>query len=50
MTFFVRLHGAGLKMKARKCELFAKRVEFLGHVVSEEGVSTEPKKIEYFRN
>ena len=43
---FARLQGAGLKLKARKCQLFAKRVEFLRHVISEEGVSTDPKKTE----
>ena len=45
-----RLQEAGLKLKARKCQLFAKRVEFLGHVISEEGISTGPKKTECVRN
>ena len=47
---FSRLQQAGLKLKARKCHLFAQRVEFLGHIVSEEGVSTDPKKTECIRN
>ena len=47
---FSRLQQAGLKLKARKCHLFAQRVEFLGHIISEEGVSTDPKKTECIRN
>ena len=47
---FARLQGAGLKLKARKCQLFAKRVEFLGHVISEEDVRSDPKKTECVRN
>ena len=33
-------------MKAKKCSLFAKEVEYLGHIISEQGVSMDPKKIE----
>ena len=29
-----KLQEAGLKLKARKCQLFQKEVEYLGHVVS----------------
>ena len=47
---FARLQGAGLKIKERKCRLFAKSVEFFRHVNSEEGVSTDPKKKEFVRN
>jgi hypothetical protein len=43
---FDRLSSAGLKLKPRKCRLFAREVEYLGHVVSENGISTDPKKIE----
>jgi hypothetical protein len=43
---FDRLSSAGLKLKPRKCELFAREVEYLGHVVSEKGISTDPKRIE----
>ena len=46
---FARLQGAGLKLKARKCQLFSKRVEFLGHVISEDGIRTDPKKTECVR-
>ena len=46
---FARLQGAGLKLKARKCQLFAQRVDFLGHVISEDGIRTDPKKTECVR-
>ena len=45
-SVFDRLISAGLKLKPRKCTLFAPEVEFLGHVVSKEGDATDPKKIE----
>lgn len=41
---FGRLKGAGLKLKAKKCCLFAKKVTYLGHVVSAERVATDPPK------
>ena len=42
---FDRLRQAGLKLKPSKCHLFQDQVEFLGHLVSKEGVSTCPEKI-----
>ena len=41
-----RLKDHNLKFKASKCEFFKTKVSYLGHVVSEEGVETEPEKIE----
>ena len=41
-----KLNEANLKLKPRKCKLFAKEVEFLGHIISEAGIKTDPKKIE----
>ena len=43
---FERFQQAGLKLKPRKCTLFSKQVEFLGHVISEQGIKTDPKKTE----
>ncbi len=37
-----RFRQAGIKLKAKKCRLFQTRVPFLGHVVSEDGVATNP--------
>ena len=44
-TILQKLIQAGLKLKPKKCFLFRKEVAFLGHVVSSEGVSTDPEKI-----
>ncbi|CAC5368091.1 unnamed protein product [Mytilus coruscus] len=43
---FERLSAANLKLKPRKCKLFAQQVEYLGHIVAENGISTDPKKID----
>ena len=45
-TVLQRLKEAGLKLKPGKCNLFTQEVEYLGHIVSSEGVATDPKKIE----
>lgn len=39
-----RLRQANLKLKAKKCKFFQKEVTFLGHVVSDNGVKTDPVK------
>ena len=45
ITVLGRLRSAGLKLKPEKCALFQKSVSFLGHVVSDDGIATDPKKI-----
>jgi hypothetical protein len=47
---FIRLREANLKLKPSKCILLQKSVKFLGHVVSEEGVHTDPDKIVAVQN
>ena len=47
---FERLQHAGLKMKPSKCYLLQKRVRYLGHVLSENGVETDPEKISCIKN
>ena len=39
-----RLRQAGLKLHPTKCHFGKKQVTFLGHVVSEDGVATDPQK------
>ena len=41
-----RFRTAGLKLKPQKCYLFQEEVRYLGHVVSKEGVRTDPDKVE----
>ena len=41
---FSKLRSAGLKLKPTKCDLFKQQINYLGHVVSKEGVSTDPEK------
>ena len=42
---FDKLKAAGLKLKPSKCELFKKQINYLGHVVGQEGFATDPDKI-----
>jgi hypothetical protein len=46
---FQRLRGAHLKMNPEKCRLFHKEVRYLGHIVSPQGVTTDPEKLEAVR-
>ena len=43
--FLCRIAEAKLKLAPKKCHLFRHEVEYLGHVVSSKGISTNPKKI-----
>ena len=43
---FQKMQEIKLKLKPKKCHLFKKKVAYLGYVVSAEGVSTDPDKIE----
>ena len=47
---FERLNKFGLKLKPVKCHLFKRRLAYLGHVVSEKGVETDPEKTEALRS
>ena len=42
---FEKLSKAGLKLKPSKCEFFKERISYLGHIVSSNGIETDPKKI-----
>ena len=45
-TVFQKLREVGLKLKPSKCELFKTSLLYLGHMVSEDGIRMDPKKIE----
>ena len=39
-----------MKLKPSKCHLFKQKINYLGHVVSEEGVSCDPEKTDAIDN
>ena len=43
---FERVREAGLTLKPTKCVFFQIEVFYLGHLISREGVSTDPAKID----
>ena len=42
---FDRIRQANLKLKPSNCSLFRRKVEFLGHVVSKEGIAMQEDKV-----
>jgi len=42
--------GAGLKLQPDKCQLFQNEIEYLGHVISGEGIKPMPKYQDVVRN
>ena len=47
---FDRLKQAKLKLKPKKCKLLQTKVKYLGHIVSKEGVETDPDKVKAVRD
>ena len=43
---FDRLKEAGLKLKPKKCRLCLHKINFLGHIISADGIQTDPQKTE----
>ena len=43
---FGRLKAAGLKLKIEKCYFFKKHIQYLGHLISPEGIQPLPEKLE----
>ncbi len=46
---FTRLEIHNLKLRPEKCFLFRKQAKYLGHIVSADGISTDPDKISAVR-
>ena len=44
-TVFDRLDRYSLKLKPSKCSLFQRKISFLGHVVSGNGIECDPEKV-----
>ena len=42
---FECLAKAGLKLKPSKCEFFQSSLKYLGHIVSKNGIATDPRKV-----
>ena len=42
---FNRIREAGLKLKPTKCQFVATEVEYLGHVLTPEGLKTNPATV-----
>ena len=47
---FLRLLKAQLKLNPEKCQLFQKKVHYLGHIISPSGVTRDPEKLEAVKN
>ena len=43
---FIRLKAAGLKLKLEKCCFFTKHIQYLGHLISADGIQPLPEKLE----
>lgn len=45
-----RLRKCGLKLSGKKCSFLQRKVKYIGHIVSENGIETDPEKTEKIRN
>ena len=47
---FCQLRQAGLKMKCSKCDFFKSEIHYLGHLISADGISPLPDKLDTIKN
>ena len=47
---FSHLREAGLKMKRSKCDFFKSEIHYLGHLISPEGISPLPNKLDSIKH
>ena len=45
-SIFERFRQSGLRLKLSKCHFFQQQVKYLGHIISREGIATDPAKTE----
>ena len=45
-SLFVKLREADLKLKEVKCNILKKHIQYLGHIISGEGITPLPEKVE----
>ena len=50
ITLFERLRATGLKLQPNKCEFLRPELEYLGHLITENGVKPNPNKLEAVKN
>lgn len=50
MVVLERLRKVNLKLNPQKCQFLKKEILYLGHVVSEKGISPDPEKISVLKN
>ena len=47
---FQQLQAAGLKLKKSKCDFMKRHIQYLGHLISPEGIQPLPEKLESIQN
>jgi hypothetical protein len=45
-TVLQRLHDNQLYAKLSKCEFWLREIKFLGHTISQDGISVDPEKVQ----
>ena len=49
-SLFEKLREANLKLKEVKCNFLKKHIQYLGHIISGEGITPVPEKLESIQN
>ena len=47
---FSRIRQHGLKLKLKKCTFYKEETDYLGFVISKDGIKPDPKKVEVIRD
>ena len=50
IIIFQRLKEAGLKLKRSKCDFMKMQIQYLGHLISSDGIQPLPEKLESIKN